>query len=370
MRVLYVTTISLTMNSFFKPHIEMLVREGNQVDIACNLEGLPLDELYSELGCNSYQIDFSRLPFSRENIKAYGQLKEVIANGNYDIVHCHTPNASAIARLVCRKFRKKDGLKVFYTAHGFHFYKGAPLKNWLLFYSIEKLCSKWTDVLITINQEDYTLAKKKMKTKRVEYVPGVGIELSRFENLEVDKAAKRREIGVPEEAFLLLSVGELNVNKNHQVVIKAISKLGDPNIHYAIAGEGEKKDYLLQLANEYGVSQQVHLLGYRKDVPQLNRSADAFCLPSYREGLSVSLMEAMACRMPCIASRIRGNIDLVDENGGAVFERSSEDECLLAITSVMKRNRQDMGKYNGKKIEKFGYSIVSEKIRRLYFGNV
>lgn len=171
MRILYVTTISLTMNSFFKPHIEMLVHEGNKVDIACNYSDLALDDLYKDLGCKYHQIDFSRSPLSLDNVKAYSQLKKLIEKGKYDIVHCHTPNASVIARLVCRKFRKKNGLKVFYTAHGFHFYKGAPKLNWLVYYPIEKICSYFTDKLITINREDYQLAKKKMKAKEVCYVP-------------------------------------------------------------------------------------------------------------------------------------------------------------------------------------------------------
>ena len=178
MRILYVTTISLTMNSFFKPHIDMLVKEGHQVDIACNDKELPLDSLYEQLGCRFHTIDFSRSPLSFDNIKAYGQLKKVVENENYDIVHCHTPNASVITRLVCRQFRKKIGLKVFYTAHGFHFYKGAPVLNWLFFYPVEKFCSYFTDKFITINKEDYELAKSKFKAKEVYYVPGVGIDLS------------------------------------------------------------------------------------------------------------------------------------------------------------------------------------------------
>ena len=317
MRILYVTTISLTMNSFFKPHIEMLVKEGNHVDIACNYKDLALADLYKELGCNFYQIDFSRSPLSKNNIKAFGQLKKVIKNGGYDIVHCHTPNAAVVTRLVCSKFRKKNGLKVFYTAHGFHFYKGAPKLNWMVYYPIEKFCSKFTDKLITINKEDYELAKNKFKAKEVHYVPGVGVDLSKFENVHVDKNSKRREIGVPEDAFLLLSVGELNENKNHQIIIKALAKLNNPNIHYAIAGVGDKREYLLALADELGVSEQLHLLGYRKDIPELNHSADVFCFPSIREGLPLAPIEAMACGLPVIAARNRGTIELVvpDENG-------------------------------------------------------
>lgn len=314
MRILYVTTISLTMNTFFKPHIKMLVEEGHQVDIACNDDGLPLDKLYSELGCVFHRVDFSRSPLSADNVRAYGQLKGIVAAGSYDIVHCHTPNAAVITRLVCRSFRKKAGLKAFYTAHGFHFYKGAPLLNWLVFYPVEKLCSRFTDKLITINKEDYVLARDKFHAGEVRHVPGVGIDLSRFENIRVDREAKRREIGVPEDAFLLLSVGELNKNKNNQVIIRALAKLGDRNVHYAIAGVGDMKDELLRLANELGVADQVHLLGYRRDIPELNGSADVFCFPSRREGLGVAAIEALACGLPIVAARNRGTVEFIEPN--------------------------------------------------------
>lgn len=369
MRILYVTTISLTMNSFFKPHIEMLVNEGHQVEIACNSNDLALDELYSKLGRVSYQVDFSRSPLSMDNIKAYGQLKDVIKNGNYDIVHCHTPNASVITRLVCRRFRKKNGLKVFYTAHGFHFYKGAPKLNWLVFYPVEKFCSRFTDKLITINKEDYELAKDKFKAKEVHYVPGVGIDLSRFENIQVDKNAKRREIGVPEDAFLLLSVGELNENKNHQVVIRALAKLDNPNIHYAIAGVGEKKEYLLSLANELGVSDQVHLLGYRKDIPQLNRSADVFCFPSLREGLGLAAIEAMACGLPIVTSNVRGINDYsVDGITGYKCAPTDIAGFASAIQKFLKdsSSRIETGQKNVGSVRKYSTVSINNFMKDIY----
>lgn len=370
MKILYVTTISLTMNSFFKPHIDMLVREGHHVDIACNYNDLALDPLYNELGCGFYQIDFSRSPVSKSNAKAYGQLKRVIENGNYDIVHCHTPNASVITRLVCRKFRKKSGLKVFYTAHGFHFYKGAPKLNWMVYYPIEKFCSRYTDKLITINKEDYELAKTKFKAKEVRYVPGVGIDLSRFENVQVDREAKRREMGVPDDAFLLLSVGELNENKNHQIIIRALAKLNNPKVHYAIAGVGDKKETLLALANELGVSDQLHLLGYRKDVVELYKSSEAFVFPSFREGLSVALMEAMACGLPVVCSKIRGNTDLIDEHGGVLFDPSFPEECHKSILAILNCDCRTMGDYNKLWVKKYSVESVLSEMKSIYDGVV
>ena len=354
------------MNSFFKPHIEMLVNEGHQVDIACNDHDLPLDALYAQLCCNLYTIDFSRSPLSADNIRAYGQLKRVVEYGNYDIVHCHTPNASVITRLVCRSYRKRNGLKVYYTAHGFHFYKGAPMLNWLVYYPVEKLCSRFTDKLITINQEDYKLAKNKFHADEVHYVPGVGIDLSRFENIQVDQAAKRREIGVPEDAFLLFSVGELNENKNHQIIIRALARLNDPNVHYAIAGIGEKREHLLQLALELGVSGQVHFLGFRKDIPELNHSADVFCFPSYREGLSVSLMEAMASGLAVACSRIRGNTDMICASGGFVFDPHNEYECDLVLKQMLECDIERMGQFNRERAKYYSVSSIVSKMKSIY----
>lgn len=369
MKILYVTTISLTMNSFFKPHIEMLVREGNHVDIACNFNDLAADKLYIELGCNAYQIDFSRSPLSPDNIRAYKQLKKVIEEGKYDIVHCHTPNAAAITRLVCKKFRKTTNLKVFYTAHGFHFYKGAPKLNWMIYYPVEKYCAKYTDKLLTINQEDFELAKAKFSAKEVCYVPGVGIDLSRFENIEIDKKEKRREIGVPTDAFLLLSVGELNENKNHQVIIRALAKLNNPEIHYAVAGVGDKKDYLLSLANELGVSKQVHLLGYRKDIPQLCAATDVFCFPSIREGLGLAAVEAMASGLPVIAADNRGTNEFVIPNKNGYLCKYNDIDGFANAISKFTENRSLKEQFSGeavKAVKRYHLDNVIEVMRGIY----
>ena len=369
MKIIYITTVSSTMNAFFKSHIKMLVDEGNTVDIACNDDNWPIDDFYYRLGCKYYHIDFSRSPLSLSNLKAYGQLKSVIENGGYDIVHCHTPNASVVTRLVCRKFRKKNGLRVFYTAHGFHFYKGAPLKNWLVYYPVEKLCSYFTDLLITINKEDHDLAKRKMKAKRVEYVPGVGIDLSRFENIVSDRAEKRREIGVPEDAFLLVSVGELNENKNHRVIIEAMAKLGDPRVHYAVAGLGGKKDELTELAKTLGISDRVHLLGYRRDIPELNSAADAFCFPSLREGLGMGSIEAMSCGLPIITSNVHGINDYsIDGVTGYKCNPYDVDGFAGAIEKLLNNpeNTVSIGEANKDRVKCYSIEKVLPIMKSIY----
>ena len=369
MKILYVTTISLTMNSFFKPHIDMLVREGHHVDIACNYRDLALDSLYDDLGCCFHQIDFSRSPLSSGNIKAYCQLQKVIEQGSYDIVHCHTPNASVITRLVCRKFRKKNNLKVFYTAHGFHFYKGAPKLNWLFYYPVERFCSQFTDKLITINQEDYELAKNKFKVKEVHYVPGAGIDLLKFGKISVDKVAKRQEMCVPEDAFLLFSVGELNENKNHQVIVRALAKLNDPSIHYAIAGVGNRKEYLLTLAEALGVADRVHLLGYRKDIAELNHAADVFCFPSVREGLPVAPIEAMACGLPVVAAENRGTVEfVVPDKNGYLCESCDVDAFARSIEKLVKdlASRKNFSVQAVMSVKRFHVENILNMMKEIY----
>lgn len=317
---------------FFNNLIEELISDGNIVDIATNESGSPVPDFFKELGCKVYHTDSSRSPFSFGNIKAISQIRELVKKNGYDIVHCHSPLAAASTRIACKGLRKKGKVKVIYTAHGFHFYKGAPLKNWMIFYPIEKLCSHYTDVLITINKEDFELAKRKMKAKKIEYVPGVGIDVAKFAGAVVDRKQKRAEIGVPEDAFMLLSVGELNENKNHKVVIEALSKLKNPNNHYVIAGTGGEKENLQKLAEELDVN--LHLLGYRDDIAELNKVADCFVFPSIREGQGISVLEAIACGNPCIVSNIRGPKDIIDGENGLACSPFSVDDFSIAISRL------------------------------------
>lgn len=322
MKILYLTTVGGTMG-FFRSFVKQLIDEGHTVDIACNHTDR-VKECFREWGCRVYPLPYTRSPFSKGNILAIKKIRKIVTDGGYDMVHCHTPICAACTRLACKPLRKK-GLKVVYTAHGFHFFKGAPLKNWLIYYPVEWLCSRWTDLLITITKDDYKLAQKRFHARKTAYVPGVGIDVAKFADVEIDKAAKRREIGVPEDAFLVLSVGELNQNKNHEAIIREIAAIygkttaqtnllaGIPkeNVHYAIAGKGELKDHLENLAKELGIGDRVHLLGFRGDCPELYKAADIYALPSKREGLNVSLQEATAAGLECRFFPIRGNVDLI-----------------------------------------------------------
>ena len=364
MKILYVTTIGGTM-VFFKNFICSLINKGFKVDIATNTTSSKVSQEYDMWGCKIHQIDTSRSPFNKSNLTAYKQLKKLVECGDYDIVHCHTPVAAMITRLACRKARKK-GTKVIYTAHGFHFYKGAPKLNWLVYYPIEKICSYFTDVLITINKEDYALAQRKMKAKKVEYVPGVGIDVSKFANPDVTKEQKREELGIPQDVKLLISVGELNKNKNHEAVIRAIKDL---DVYYIIAGKGDLQDHLQNLIDELNMSNRVRLFGYRTDVAELYAAADIFIFPSFREGLPVSMMEAMASGLPCIASKIRGNMDLiVDGEGGYLCSSTDVDVFAETIKNLVESAElcRKMGKYNLEHIKKFDISVIEKEMEKIY----
>ncbi|MBR5808981.1 MAG: glycosyltransferase family 4 protein [Clostridia bacterium] len=366
MKILYITTISKTM-VFFPKLIENLIQKGHTVDIATNISQAPVCDCYYEWGCKVYPISCSRSPLSGGNIKAIRQIKKIVEENNYDIVHCHTPIAALCTRLACIKARKK-GTKVFYTAHGFHFYKGAPLKNWAIYYTIEKLCGRLTDVLITINKEDYGLAKKKIKAKKVAYVPGVGIDVDKFKDTSIDKSEKKAELNISEDKMVLLSVGELNVNKNHETVIRAIKDID--NVHYLIAGEGDLHQRLDDVIKELNLSDRVNLLGFRNDILELCAMTDIFVFPSIREGLPVSVMEAMASGLPCIVTRIRGNTDLVDENGGAFFEACDIADCKRAIEEILNGDTKAMGEYNMGKVTLFGDKAVIQQVEQLYAENI
>jgi len=366
MRVLYVSTISNTINAFMIPHIKMLFEQGHHVDIACNIER-EIDKGLVKLGCRVHDISFSRSPLNKNNIKAYRDLKKLVIDGKYDLVHTHTPVASAITRLVCKNIK---GAKVFYTAHGFHFHKGAPLKNWLIYYPLEKWLAKYTDTLITINKVDYERAKSKFKAKKVEYIPGVGLDIDKFRNVVVDKKAKRQEIGVPQDSIIILSVGELNKNKNHEVVIRAIAKINNATIHYVICGKGPLESYLNNLAVELGIGKNVHLLGFRPDVPEIYKVSDVFVFPSYREGLPVSLMEAMAAGLPIVCSNIRGNSDLIeDQVSGFTFNPFSVEEISSKIDLILDspKKRINYTVNNKDKVDKSSIKSILNSLNKIYF---
>ena len=379
-RALVMASVASMIDQFNMPNIRLMKEMGYEVDVATNfLKGstcseekiAALKETLREMNVRCFQIDFSRNVLNVcENIKAFKQTKKIIDENNYALIHSHSPIGGFLSRIAARNDRK-NGTKMIYTAHGFHFFKGAPLMNWLIFYPIERICSRWTDVLVTITHEDYQLAQKKMYAKEVVYVPGVGINTAAFSPKEEDaaiNARKREELGLAMTDTVMLSVGELNKNKNHEIILRAMARLGRKDLHYLIAGRGELKEYLEQLAIELGVSGQFHLLGFRTDVKELFKTADFFAHPSFREGLSVAVMEAMANGLPVICTKIRGNTDLIEDNkGGYLFKPAEQETAYTALKNIMDSlDRNYMGLYNLKKSEGLDVKAVLEEMRKMY----
>lgn len=315
-KVLYITTVSRTVNAFLVPHIQMLLDEGYHVDIATCIDK-PIDSSLIERGVQVFNIPFGRNPLHPGNIKAFVTLIQTQKKEQYDIIHVHTPVASLFGRLLKLRFPK---IKTIYTAHGYHFLKGGPKIGWLLYYPIEKVIAKLTDVTITINQEDYDITIKKLRPRKTYLMNGVGLDLSHYKILpEEQNLRKRQELGLKQEDFVIIMIAELNENKNQIQLIKAMELLKDeyPQIKALLVGEGHKLSELQQEVESCGLKKQIQFLGFRTDINELINVSNIGVLLSYREGLPRNLMELMACGRKMIGTNIRGCRDIiVDETVG------------------------------------------------------
>lgn len=353
-KIIIICTTDSMISSFLIPYIEIFTRDGYEVQCFCSRTGAGFDKLLQK-NIDVNDVSFTRFPVSVGNLKGYHKLKKSIRKSGARMIFCHEPVGGFMGRMVGHQ-RK---IPVVYMAHGFHFFKGAPRINWMLYYPIERLSSYFTNVLITINNEDYDIAKQHMHAKKTEYLPGVGIDTRRFAFDPELRASIRKDFGLSDEDVAMISVGELNINKNHIVILEAMNMLKNKNLHYFIAGVGDQEKLLLSKAQEYGLENNFHLLGYRTDCDSLYSAMDIFCFPSYREGLSVALMEAMSCGLPVIASHIRGNVDLIDPKGGMLIDPCNAGGFAEAIDKLIKSEeyRLKLGKYNSEKIR--DYSIKS-----------
>ncbi len=363
-KVLFVATVVKThIMEFHIPYLKLFKDNGWETFVAARNDYDDFENCIIPYCDHYFDIPFERFPLKVANIRAYKILKKVIDDNKFNIIHCHTPVGAMITRLAAISARKK-GTKVIYTAHGFHFYKGAPLLNWIIYFPVEWLCAFMTDTLITINQEDYHFATKYIQARSVKYIPGVGIDLSKFSQQNIDIVAKRRSLDIPNDKIWIISVGELIPRKNHIRLIKAISEI--PNIYLTIAGRGILKDDIETLINQMGLHNRVKLLGYRFDIPELCTSADIFALPSIQEGLPVALMEAMACSKAVVCSRIRGCTDLIDRHGGILFNPHHISDIKEAILTLLKSDRAEMGMYNHAAIQQYDIASIICYMQNIY----
>ena len=375
-KILYILNTANKVNNFSYSSMIAAQKLGYEFHIAGNWTGYDDSEQKEfdeeKYGIKIHQIDFIRKPYDLKNFKAFRQLCKLVEKEKYDVIHCNTPIGGVIGRLVGKKYGVD---RIIYQAHGFHFYKGAPLINWLIYYPIERWLAHYTDCLITINREDYQLALKfKLRENgKVYKVHGVGIDLKLYANIMENKEAKKRELGLQSDDFVCIAAGDLVKRKNYPTSIEAFSKIENKKIYYIICGEGPEQKKLKKIADNKGVAERVLFLGYRTDIMELMKISDVFLFTTLQEGMPRSMMEAMACGLPCIASKIRGNIDLlIDVKGGYIKKTNDVDGLKKSLETVMKdeRLRKEMGKYNLKRIQRYDVNIVENEMKEIYMKEI
>lgn len=379
MRTVLIASVASMHDQFNRENIKILQEIGYEVDLIANFQvgntssQARVQAFMKEMQAQNVRCYDVPIPRKISAIKdmwnSYRTIKRIQEERQYDLAHMHSPIGGVLGRLAMKKARK-NGTRVIYTAHGFHFYRGASLLNWLVFMPIEKFLSRYMDILVTICKEDYINAAKFGIGKHICLIPGIGIDVEKIKHLKTNRDFKA-ELGISEDSIMILSIGELNRNKNHETVLRAIASLPQKELHYVICGQGDQKQHLEQLAKELGLEGRLHLLGFREDAKEWLTQADIFAFPSFREGLPVSLMEAMAVGLPVVASRVRGNVDLIKEEKGGFLLQPNDVEGFahgLQLLCVNRKLCKKMGAYNQKAVEAFDKSNTNRVMKRIYQG--
>lgn len=367
-KVLFTATVDSHILQFHLPFLKYFKECGYEVHVATNgNETIPYCD-------KKIKIPFERNPLKLNNLKAIHELKKTIEKEKYEIIHTHTPMGSVVTRFAAKKARKKNHTRVLYTAHGFHFFQGAPLKNWLIFYPVEKYLSKYTDTLITINQEDYELAKTKFKKcKKIEYVPGVGIDKEKFDfpMPAIEKKELRTSLGLKDTDFVVIYPAEISKRKRQTWLICALENLlkKQKDIHLLLPGKDSLHGECQKLVKELSLHEQIHFLGYRKDIPQLLKISDVSVSSARQEGLPVNLMEAMYVGLPIVASNCRGNRDLIQNHkNGYVIDQQDADGFSKALQELYKNQkiRNQFGKESKKIIQNYMLDSIMIDMKNIY----
>ncbi len=367
--------ISAALSGFLKVFLEkdvlILQSMGYEVHFASNnsIDGEKYIPYFEKMGIVFHQVDFSsNNPFSQNTIHCYRQFSDILKTAHFDAVHIHTPIPGVIGRLAANKYRKK-GSKVLYTTHGFYFHKKSDIKTKLIYKTVEYIMSAMTDAIITINREDFTAAKR-MLCKEAFYIPGMGVDIKRFRDAAVDRNAYRESLGIPADAFVILTVGELSRRKNHRVVIEALAECDIPDAVFVICGEAltndDTRQMLLDLAEERKVD--LRLLGHRSDIPEICKCADIGVLPSLREGLGLAGIEMLASGMPIVASNVHGIVDYVKDgdNGFLADPLNSHDFADKIIKLYDSETREKLALNCSGSVEPFDIEKSKKSIEKIY----
>ncbi|MEA4950694.1 MAG: glycosyltransferase [Petrimonas sp.] len=363
---LLITSTDLMMIQFLVPHVRYLLSREFDVEVACSEVGNRFNEVSDTLkNVPIHKVRSSRSPARISSIKGYIDIRKLLRVKKYDLIWTNEPVMGIITRLAARQARKK-GTKVLYMTHGYHFYRGGLVK-YKLFYPIEKFASRFCDGIATINYEDYELTKRKFYVEDVFHLNGIGLERKKFD-VSFDTSAKRRELNLSDDDFIILSVGELKPHKNHQVIINALSRIDRQGIVYLICGKGELLESLTEQAKRLGVSEKVRFLGYRRDINEILHCADAFVFPSIREGLGLASLEAMSVGVPVIGADTRGVVDYV-KNGetGFLCQMNNPQAYADAITNLYDHPmlRVELSKNCKDASQKYDISIIQIEIEQI-----
>ena len=363
-KIMVVATTDNMIWQFLIPHIQHLQRLGNTVECVCAKTGFWFDELQTKYGFVLNEINFARNPIKPQNIKGFKQLVNLQKQEKFEVIYCQQPVGGVMGRKLAKKFH----LPCIYTAHGFHFYKGCPLINKLVYKPIEKHYAKCTTALITINNEDYAAAKG-FKAKSVYKINGIGVDLTKYSSPEnFNRTEFRKSLGLDENDFVVLSIGELNKNKNTCRLLEIFKNIENKNVKYLVCGQGPLMDKYNQYINENHLNDCVKMLGFRKDIPEILAASDAFIMPSLREGLPKSMMEAMSAGLPLLGSKIRGITDLIGDKGGLLFNPTQNQEIKAAIEKLADNKDlcKEYGDRNREYVKNFSIDVVIQQLEEIY----
>ena len=355
-KVLFVATVDSHILQFHIPYLKWFKENGYEVHVATNgKKEIPYCD-------KRHTISIERNPIKINNLKAIKQLKEIVNQEKFDIIHCHTPMGSVITRIAAKKARKKYGTKVMYTAHGFHFFKGAPIQNWILFYPVEKWLSKYTDCLVTINKEDYTLARNKFLCKNIKFVQGVGVDKNRFDFImpEEEKDKLRNKLDINKNDFVIIYPAELSKRKNQGMLLDIIKELKDDgynNIKLLLPGQDSMNGEYQKYAEDLGMKENVKFLGYRNDIPKLMKISNLAVSTAKQEGLPVNLIEAMMCDLPIVATNCRGNRDLIEDCIDLEDKEKFKEKIIDNTKNKLTKNYDK---------EKYELSSIMKEMEKIY----
>lgn len=364
-RVLFLCSTDNMIWQFLIPHIKDLQQFGATVDCVCTRTGFWFDRLIKDHNFNMIEVPMCRLPWKMKNFRAYKTLVKLQKENKYDMVFCQQPVGGMLGRFLGRKFN----IPVVYTAHGFFFFKGNNVFRNILFKTAEKIMARWSNTVITMNDEDFE-ATQKFKCKHKFKINGIGLDLAKYQNEEFDAVKFKESLGVKENEKIILSVSEFIKRKNYTTMIKSFARLAGKcdNVQYVICGTGEKFEEIKKLTIDLGVENRIKFLGYRTDINKIMQVSDVFYHQSFHEGLTMSVIEAMHFGLPVVVSNVRGNKDLIDEIGGIITRSKDIEQQTEALQYLLSNEskRKDMGEYNKRKSQKYLINVVRQQLKDIY----